>query len=978
MVVRAWRLVWRQAGILFVLLAVLALFREAVLFGTIFYENDTVVFYFPLLATWAQSLARGEILLWTPKIFGGFPLFAEGEAGMLYPISLVLLRLLPFEQAFVWITPIHLGLGGVFAYLYVRLLVHDTVAAAIAALSFALGGFMLAQVHHVNISIGAAWLPAVFYFVEKAFLARGRQHYLWLLTSSVAFTMQLLTIHPQIPLLTGFALAFYMPFRAFLATGAGKTSVAQVFETVWVAGRTLAIVFLLGAGLAAVQLLPTFELGNYSMRSGGTEYAFATQYSQPVYNLITLLVPYFFRHVEGYDWGLWPGWETAIYVGLPPLVLASVGAALGRSWHKWFFLFLALVAIVISLSEHSAVNLHWWLQQLPGFNQMRAPGRFVFLFDFAMAVLAGVGAQHTRCVLGMNTRLSKAEGDGRQPTSRFGADARRLGMILAAWAVVALALPLVLAWTKSFVDANPDLVRQLAEQNYLALRRVDKLLNAERVYTYLAYALDLRRNPRTLLSCAILLSTVGLMILWLLWRRPWRLWYAGLLVLTLADLLVFGSKYHGQIDIRDIPPKAPGIQFLVENVGLDRIQSRNPPLDEPNRLLPLDLQTVNGYSSLENKRHAQISAAMTPFDGRYLDLFNVRYVWVTREPVLPGKRTYEFTSYNPDWPVAQRIAAGSPVTFRLPEAPFVVGQVRIVSRLRNAAHIAQGTVVGHVRLRSETGQVWELPVRAGIHTAEWAMDREDVRPIVQHERPTVVFKNKAGRFDGYYYYAILDVDAPVEASTLELSYIYPSGLMDIFGLAVVDSLEGRIFALDRFDREEYRVAYKDRYSVVFENQKRLPRAFLVPYARSLSQADALRVLTRDRFDVRSTVIVEDVDQAQLSRLKLGPMTDQDFAVIEEYSNTRITLRVGAEYDRFLVLTDTFYPGWRAYVDGRESKIYQADYLFRAVAIPKGLHEVVFAFTPDSVRIGAYVSTASWLLMLGAIAILLFRKPRIDK
>jgi len=68
---------------------------------------------------------------------------------------------------------------------------------------------------------------------------------------------------------------------------------------------------------------------------------------------------------------------------------------------------------------------------------------------------------------------------------------------------------------------------------------------------------------------------------------------------------------------------------------------------------------------------------------------------------------------------------------------------------------------------------------------------------------------------------------------------------------------------------------------------------------------------------------------------------------------------------YLVLTDTFYPGWRAYVDGVETPIYQANYLFRAVPLNAGDHEVRFVYRPKSFAVGAALSLTFLLTVVSA-------------
>jgi uncharacterized membrane protein YfhO len=60
-------------------------------------------------------------------------------------------------------------------------------------------------------------------------------------------------------------------------------------------------------------------------------------------------------------------------------------------------------------------------------------------------------------------------------------------------------------------------------------------------------------------------------------------------------------------------------------------------------------------------------------------------------------------------------------------------------------------------------------------------------------------------------------------------------------------------------------------------------------------------------------------------------------------------------DGFLVLSDTYFPGWNAYVDGVKSKIFQADYILRAVWLNQGEHKIEFIYEPLYFKISAYIS-----------------------
>src|SRR5207248_1730567 len=155
-------------------LAVLMLFRDALLAGRIFYEDDTRLFYYPLMSYVAGQLKAGHFPLWNPDIFGGYPIFSDGEAGVLYPLNLVTMALLGLQASFAGLRVLHFLLAGVFAYLYGRSLRLSRPGALTVGLVFTLGGALIAQVHHANVIASAIWLPAVLACVEMALLERGR------------------------------------------------------------------------------------------------------------------------------------------------------------------------------------------------------------------------------------------------------------------------------------------------------------------------------------------------------------------------------------------------------------------------------------------------------------------------------------------------------------------------------------------------------------------------------------------------------------------------------------------------------------------------------------------------------------------------------------------------------------------------------------------------------------------------------------
>ena len=132
----------------------------------------------------------------------------------------------------------------------------------------------------------------------------------------------------------------------------------------------------------------------------------------------------------------------------------------------------------------------------------------------------------------------------------------------------------------------------------------------------------------------------------------------------------------------------------------------------------------------------------------------------------------------------------------------------------------------------------------------------------------------------------------------------------------------------------------------------LPRAYLVTDVRVESDPQKqLAVLFAPTTDIRSVAFVEE----QISSSGSGE------AAIVSYEPNRVALNVSPDADSFLVLSDTYYPGWNAYIDGVKTPVYRTNYTFRGVVVPAGKHEVAFRYQPDSLQWGIRISILAFLI-----------------
>lgn len=164
--------------------------------------------------------------------------------------------------------------------------------------------------------------------------------------------------------------------------------------------------------------------------------------------------------------------------------------------------------------------------------------------------------------------------------------------------------------------------------------------------------------------------------------------------------------------------------------------------------------------------------------------------------------------------------------------------------------------------------------------------------------------------------------------------------------------DGRnVWAYPIWNFSHYRLVYKDEHYEVFENEKAFPRVFLASdYRLSSSDQEIITALFSPDINRTETLILEE-------RPDLEPGTGPGWVKIERYSPSEVVVEVETAVPKLLFLSDSFDPGWQALIDGSHTRIYRADYTFRAVAVPAGKHNVRFIYRPQSFQTGTRIALA---------------------
>lgn len=152
-----------------------------------------------------------------------------------------------------------------------------------------------------------------------------------------------------------------------------------------------------------------------------------------------------------------------------------------------------------------------------------------------------------------------------------------------------------------------------------------------------------------------------------------------------------------------------------------------------------------------------------------------------------------------------------------------------------------------------------------------------------------------------------------------------------------------------------RSVYSAEDATIYENLDAFPRAYVAYKTRSVpSYREAHDMMSADDFDFGAYALVEEEEAA----LPDEGISGDGKAEITGFEPNSVIVRAATTRKGLLVLTDAYYPGWRAYIDGGRAKIFRVNGLVRGVILPEGEHEVVFKYQPWSFRLGAFVFAVS--------------------
>jgi hypothetical protein len=675
--------------------------------------------------------------------------------------------------------------------------------------------------------------------------------------------------------------------------------------------------------------------------------------------------------------------EYIAYLGIVALGLALVGALFQRrNPARPFLIFLTGLGLFLGLGAYNP--FYFVLYKLvPGFDLFRAPARWLYLYTFGGAMLAGLGADFLSYPL-----FAKAEVVGSPPLfppQIGGEEGRELSRFVRRRLLIAIGVlvaPLILLFP--FLDL-PTRSTLLA---WLPLA----LLAAALVWGGLsAHA---TRSGFRLVVALIVIGELFAASRGLAYNHPTAPEAYSSLRTAPAHLLANRQPTDRFLSISGLTFD-PGDLGEIQQIFEDQLSpqaiydylvvTKLKEVLAPNLPLVYQIPSVDGYDGgvLPLKRYVELQRLFLPEpspDGRLreslkeipparlLSLLNVKYVITDKVHDVWVDGVYYDLSHEA---VLGSGAASQVEAAELPE--FAATSLGLVSHLEGAQELANGVAVAQVTITDDLGAVQSHLLWAGIETAEGEYGGGGVR----HDQARVC-RHWPDNPQGNDYVARLELGETLIPRQITIEYLAPTGRLHLRGLSLVDDRTQTFWPLVVSTEGRFRLVHSGDVKI-YENLDNLPRAFAVHRARVLDDEAAIAAMDHPSFRPEGEVVLASAIQplpAAGSGDPAGASPDEDEVEILSYEPERVVISANLVEEGYLVLTDTYYPGWRALADGLETPIYRANLLFRAVYLPAGQQRIEFIYDPRSFKMGAAISLATLLGLVAGIAAATGRR-RID-
>jgi hypothetical protein len=389
--------------------APLIVYWQIMVGGQVLYWGLPSLQFVPWQVMVTEAFRQGHLPLWTPLLGMGAPILANYQSAPLYAPNWLAL-LLPPETAISVMAVLHLSWAGLGIVRLARRMGLNDFGLAMSGLAFGLSGYLTGRMWFITINNAVAWMPWVVLLAPPGW---GKGYSLKrFLALTLVLTMQLLSGHAQSTFYTLLLAGGWMVWRALRINSELHQTIIELIRPLVKYLVLFGVAVIFAVGIAALQLVPTYELLKLSPRASSADFDFVATYSLWPWRVFTFVIPNLFGHPIDHNYfGYATYWEDNAYAGLLPLVFAIYSVywglrfALSR-WWKWqvdlpasklitgyipLLVLISGVSILLAFGKNTPI-FPFYYRYIPGFNLFQAPARMLVWYSFAFSLLAGIGA----------------------------------------------------------------------------------------------------------------------------------------------------------------------------------------------------------------------------------------------------------------------------------------------------------------------------------------------------------------------------------------------------------------------------------------------------------------------------------------------------------------------------------------------------------------------------------------------------------
>ena len=995
-----------KAGIIFALV-VIAAFSPIVFLDQTYYrntpippelldvENKTTVFgvtadysdigVWPNVKLSKDLILKGIAPLWNPHTGLGAPLGAESTYHIFSPYNLGF-----FLPSSLWDIPILIGvwLAGFFTFLFLRSLNLKFIPAITGGIFFMLSGGITWYLTNPNFLV-VMITPLILYSIEKIFQSKNPK---FIILLSISFLLTILAGHLETIVLQFLFVGIYFFYRIIIK-GEHKR---RIDKQKLIIILFCVIGFIGGLGLSAFYIFPVYELIDNNV----LEHEVGTGLSHyPTINVITSFVPYALGQIHAY-WiasasGLIGFWG---YVGIFALFFSIVGVCLSLKnredvIHRYTPLFFMCVSIFFIMKTIGVPVINW-IGFIPIFDILLFTNYSGLIMSFSFAVSAAFGIN----------LLTKIKVD------------KKILIFIFAFTIILLLILLIPLYSYLSPDVDfPEYVSPDDAKNYVGFQILQAVLFAA---SALIISIGIMKNksaifvivPLVLLELSLyiplglhpiflaykfIIIFLGIITLTVLVLKPNKLtWnvnnntiklpvlFGILIIIFFGVVLISELSSFGMMKKTDSFDDNPVSDFVKTNIGNHRMFSFGYSMQP-------DYPSAYGINSIGTLSPFTI-ASFTNFTHNFLDKDeeNGRLgfpPWTySYGPMESIKKFYENKKYFDFLGVKYIITEGYNFDSISVGTP---GNTREITKIQDTEASVSQSFVSPVNTINAIGvsiSAFQLEENDTI-----ILSLDSIPYDERYHRESTVKNITNQKYNQF------NFDTPLENilnKKLIFSLEYPQLNNDKFAVVhtiakdqtgfdyAKNELQGTFYEnnssvdtkqmvftiLPDLGEQNRAFQFKDIY--IKENYDVFPRAFLVNNFTVVEKDTAQEYLLKNPdFNLRQNVILEEkLSNELINQLKVNKYDKSNNVNIISYDANNILIKTGNNDASILVLTDIYYPGWRAFVDETETKIYRADGLVRAIFIPEGQHTIEFVYQPESYYNGIIISLVSAIILISTL------------